>query len=75
VKELREGLCIIDALPKGVLVSIFTFLVRESNLDEDIQGLLLDQEVILESLVLVFKLLDLILKFLYLHLHASVAFL
>jgi hypothetical protein len=75
LKELREGLCIINALPKGMLVSILTFLVRESHLHEDIQGLLLDQVVILESLVLVLKFLDLVLKFLDLYLHASVAFL
>ena len=75
MKELRKGLCIIDALPEGMLVSVFTVLVRESHLHEDIQGLLLDQEVILESLVLVFKLLDLVLKFLYLHLHGFGAFL
>jgi hypothetical protein len=75
VKELRKGLCIIDALPKGALVGIFTFLVGESHLHENIQGLLLDQVVILESLVLVFKLLNLVLKFLYLQFHGSVAFL
>jgi hypothetical protein len=36
LKKLRKGLCIINALPKGMLVSVFSFLVGESHLDEDI---------------------------------------